>query len=325
MKKLIALAAFATAAALPASAAAAPPKPFGHSCAAQNGTLFCPTANDAERVPSFDGVPIDVDVTLPPSGDGPFPAIVLMHGWGGNKGSFQTDSPEGNGGGNYHYNNVYFAQRRYAVITASARGFGRSCGAASSRAAAGCARGWVRLSDQRYEVRDTQHLLGLLADQGVVRPRAIGVSGISYGGIQSMNLARLRDRVRLRNGRFRRWRSPEGTPLRIAAAYPRWGSFDLTYSLQPNGHYLDSKPFGAAQAFARPGFPRRPTTTPSTTREPARASTRLAADPSAPTSAAGRRSPTGVNRRVRTRSRSGASSPGTTAPRACRVPARRCW
>ena len=34
---------------------------------------FCPTARDAQRVPSFDGVPLDVDLTLPALGDGPFP------------------------------------------------------------------------------------------------------------------------------------------------------------------------------------------------------------------------------------------------------------
>jgi fermentation-respiration switch protein FrsA (DUF1100 family) len=253
MRKLIALAAFATAAAVPGAAQAAPPEPFGHSCKPKNGTLFCPTANDAQRVPSFDGVPIDVDVTLPPRGDGPFPAIVLMHGWGGSKTSFQAASPEGGGGGNYHYNNVYFARRGYAVITASARGFGRSCGAADSRGVSGCARGWVRLSDQRYEVRDTQHLLGLLVDQRLVRPHAIAASGLSYGGIQSMNLARLRDRIRLPDGRFRPWRSPEGKALRIAAAYPRWGAFDLTYALQPNGRYLDSKPFSAGQSIRPAG------------------------------------------------------------------------
>jgi predicted acyl esterase len=106
----------------PATAHAAPPLPFGHACAPQDGVLFCPTATDAERVPSFDGVPLDVDVTLPASGDGPFPTIVMMHGWGGDKTSFEG-SAAANG-----YNNVRFAQQGYAVVTYSARGFGRSCG-----------------------------------------------------------------------------------------------------------------------------------------------------------------------------------------------------
>jgi predicted acyl esterase len=191
MKKL--LVAAAALLAVPGAAQAAPPNPFGHACTPQNAVLFCPTASDAERVPSFDGVPMDVDVTLPASGDGPFPTIVLMHGWGGNKRSFLATAPEGNGGSSYHYNNVYFAQQGYAVVNPSARGFGRSCGAADSRTSPGCDRGWLHLADHRYEIRDTQYLLGLLADQGITRPGAIGVTGVSYGGMQSLSLARLRD------------------------------------------------------------------------------------------------------------------------------------
>jgi fermentation-respiration switch protein FrsA (DUF1100 family) len=233
------VAALVAALALPAAAQAAPPNPFGHACTPRDGVLFCPTASDADRVPSFDGVPIDVDVTLPGTGDGPFPTIVMMHGWGGNKGSFRNASP---------YGNVQLARRGYAVVTPSARGFGRSCGVADSRGAPGCAQGWIRLADQRYEGRDVQHLLGLLVDQRVTRPGAIGVTGISYGGIQSLNLARLRDRVRLPNGRFRPWRSPRGTRLRIRAAWPRWGASDLTYSLVPNGRFTDFGPVRAAQS-----------------------------------------------------------------------------
>jgi pimeloyl-ACP methyl ester carboxylesterase len=247
MKKL--LIAAAALLAVPGAAQAAPPNPFGHVCTPQNGVLFCPTASDAERVPSFDGVPMDVDVTLPPSGDGPFPTLVMMHGWGGNKRSFEATSPEGNGGANYHYNNVYFAQQGYAVVTPSARGFGRSCGAADSRTSPACDRGWLHLADHRYEIRDTQYLLGLLADQGITRPGAIGVTGVSYGGMQSLSLARLRDRVRLPNGRYRPWRSPNGKPMRVAATYARWGGSDMAYALQPNGRYLDFKPYRVGQSI----------------------------------------------------------------------------
>ena len=247
MKKL--LIAAAALVAVPGAAQAAPPNPFGHPCTPQNGVLFGPTATDAERVPSFDGVPMDVDVTLPPTGDGPFPAIVMMHGWGGNKRSFQATTPDGNGGSGYHYNDVYFAQQGYAVITPSARGFGRSCGALDSRTAPACDRGWIHLADHRYEIRDTQYLLGRLADEGVIRPQAIGVTGISYGGIQSLSLGRLRDRIRLDNGRYQPWRSPRGKAMRIAAAYPRWGGSDMTYALQPNGRYLDFKPYRAGQSI----------------------------------------------------------------------------
>ena len=148
-----------------------------------------------------------------------------MHGWGGNKGAFEATLARRSGGANYHYNNVYFAQQGYAVITTSARGFGRSCGAADSRTCPACDRGWVRLADHRYEGRDTQYLLGRLVDQGVIKPRAIGVTGISYGGIQSVTWPACVIASGSRTGRFRPWRSPRGTRLRIAAAYPRWGGF----------------------------------------------------------------------------------------------------
>src|SRR3954471_3693378 len=95
------------AAALPA-AAQAEPAPFGHACTPLNGVRFCPTADLSQRVPSFDGTPIDVDVTLPAEGDGPFPTILLLHGLGGNKGSFENTSDP-------LYNNQYFAQQGYAV------------------------------------------------------------------------------------------------------------------------------------------------------------------------------------------------------------------
>jgi hypothetical protein len=231
---------------VPASSHAAPPRPFGHACVPQDGVLFCPTTSDAQRVPSWDGVPLDVDVTLPASGDGPFPTIVILHGWGQTKETFESHSPAGS------YNNVFYAQRGYAVVNYSARGWGRSCGTADSRTSPGCDRGWLHLADHRYEARDTQHLLGLLVDEGVARPGALGVTGISYGGIQSLNLARLRNRIRLEDGSFQPWRSPAGTPLAIKAAYARWSGSDLPYALQPNGRFLDFRTPRPGQSI-RPG------------------------------------------------------------------------
>jgi fermentation-respiration switch protein FrsA (DUF1100 family) len=232
-RTLVAVAALAACALTAAPAQAAPPNPFGHPCVPQNGVLFCPTASDPQRVPSWDGVPLDVDVTLPPAGDGPFPTIVILHGWAENKTTYERTSPAGS------YNNVFYAQQGFAVVNYSARGFGRSCGVPDSRTSPGCDRGWIRLADHRYEGRDTQHLLGLLVDQGVTRADAIGVTGVSYGGIQSLNLARLRNRVRLEDGSFMPWTSPNGTPLSVTAAYARWAGSDLASSLQPNGRFLD--------------------------------------------------------------------------------------
>ncbi len=75
---LVAVAAALICAATPA--AGAQPAPLGHPCTAQNGVRFCPAYDLSTRVPSWNGVPLDVDVTLPPSGDGPFPTILLLHG-----------------------------------------------------------------------------------------------------------------------------------------------------------------------------------------------------------------------------------------------------
>lgn len=243
------------------SALASSSAPFGHACSVENGVRFCPTVDSASRVPSFDGVPLDVDVTLPEKGKGPFPAIVMLHGFGGNKTNFETTSPAGPkpeeaGGGStiYHYNNNFYARRGYAVVNYTARGFGNSCGGGAAGDHSGaCGAGYIRLSDSRYEARDTQYLLGLLADEGVVKPREIGVTGISYGGGQSMELAFLADKVRKPDGKLAPWRSPHGKKMEIAAAYPRWPWSDLVSALIPNGRTLDTqvapreqslKPFG---------------------------------------------------------------------------------
>src|SRR3954449_6181770 len=74
------------------SARAADPAPFGHACTPANGVRFCPTTDLASRPASFDGTPIDVDVTLPATGEGPFPTILLLHGLGGDKTSFESTS-----------------------------------------------------------------------------------------------------------------------------------------------------------------------------------------------------------------------------------------
>jgi pimeloyl-ACP methyl ester carboxylesterase len=201
--------------ALAPSAAQAAPTPFGHECAPANGVRFCPTTDLASRPTSFDGTPIDVDVTLPAQGDGPFPTVLLLHGLGGDKTSFESVTSK------EKYTNWFFAQQGYAVVTPTARGFGNSCGRPESRTA-GCEAGWTRLGGMRYEVRDVQTLVGQLVDQGVVKPDAIGSTGISYGGGFSTMLAFLKDRVRLPDGSYAPWTSPNGTPISLTAAWPRW-------------------------------------------------------------------------------------------------------
>jgi predicted acyl esterase len=242
-------AAIAMAAVLGVASAQAEPAPFGHACKAQNGVRFCPTETLPQRVPSFDKVPLDVDVTLPASGEGPFPTIVMLHGWGGNKTGFETSSPAGDGNNTFDYNNVYYAQHGYAVVNYSARGWGNSCGAPSSREDPGCKEGWIRLADQRYEARDTQTLLGMLVDEKIAKPGALASTGISYGGGQSIELAYLKDRIRLPGGEFAPWTSPKGKKLKIAATYPRWPWSDLVDALTPNGRFMEGEIAPFAQSY----------------------------------------------------------------------------
>ena len=217
-----------------AADAVAAPKPFGRTCAPHAGVRFCPNGGLADRVPSFDGTPLDVDVTLPPEGDGPFPTLLLLHGLSSSKGEMTTDDPDG---GN-HFTNVWFAKHGYAVVTPNQRGHGDSCGVPESRTA-GCERGWLHLADQRYEVRDMQYLLGLLVDQGIADPAQLGSAGCSYGSAITLALAMLRDRTRMPDGTLVPWRSPKGTPLQIRAGYASCAVADWVALLGPNGRLLD--------------------------------------------------------------------------------------
>src|SRR3954447_5887362 len=254
MRKIAAAVAASAALLAPAAASAAPPAPFGHACNPQDGVLFCPAATLDQRVPSWDGLPIDVDVTLPESGDGPFPTIVMSHGLGGSKTAFETSDENGGGSPDrFHYNNNFYAKRGYAVVTMSARGYGNSCGKPDSRTSPGCDRGWTHLDDQAFEAHDVQYLLGRLVDEGVAKADAIGVTGISYGGGISNTLAYLRNRVRTPEGALIPWKSPNGTPLHIAADWARWGWADLSYSLVPNGRFLDTNKWKLGQAVQPPG------------------------------------------------------------------------
>ena len=218
----------------PAPAGAVIGSVFGDdvSCTQQpNGYRFCGSNSPRSTTPTFDGVPIDVNVAFPPapaSGpDGPYPLVMLFHGFGGSKIGFTAMER--------------WLARGYATFSMSARGFGESCGTEASRNAdpSGCAAGYIRLLDTRYEVRDAQELAGRLVDQGLVQPQRIGAVGGSYGGGMSMALAALADRRMLPDGSLEPWSSPAGTPMRIAAAVPTVPWTDLAYSLAPNGSTLD--------------------------------------------------------------------------------------
>ncbi len=176
-------------------------------------------------VPSFDGLPLDVDLTLPA---GTTPA-------GGERPVLCHPVAAGSCG----YNNLSFAARGFAVLNYTARGFHGSCGPGSPNAASpACAAGWTHLADMRYEVHDTQFLAGLLVDAGVAHP-GIAVTGESYGGGQSWLLAVLANRVMNPDGSLSPWKSPHGVPLHVAAAVPKYPWTDLVDALMPNGRASD--------------------------------------------------------------------------------------
>jgi predicted acyl esterase len=250
--------------------AEAAPAPLGlGSCAPTQGVYQC-----AGLVPTWDGVPLDTAVTLPSAAaTRNLPLIVEIHGFGNSR--YEYLDPDSTA---YTDNAYAWARAGYAVLTYTARGLWGSCGTPESRAASpvGCARGYIHLADTRYEVRDTQELIGRLVDERVADPRRIGVTGDSYGGGQSMALAALHNRMMLPDGTLVPWHSPKGTSLSIAAAAPVIPWTDLIYAIAPNGRTLtytvtpkeqDAAPvgvfketfangiFAAAQFAAGPGQP----------------------------------------------------------------------
>ncbi|MGI8727308.1 MAG: acetylxylan esterase, partial [Solirubrobacterales bacterium] len=205
------------------------------------GAISCTEESDGVRfcggpdttVDSFDEVPIDVNLALPPeptSGpDGNFPLIGIFHGWGGQESTLNGMRR--------------FLDQGYAVFSMSDRGWDYSCGKdRPTRFLEPICQttGYNRLMDTRYEVRDAQDFYAALVDEGVVDPDRLGSSGGSYGGGLSMALAALNDRQMMPDGSLVAWKSPvKGTPLSLAAAIPEIPWTDLAYSLVPNGGTLD--------------------------------------------------------------------------------------
>ncbi|RAY15238.1 ABC transporter ATP-binding protein [Actinomadura craniellae] len=125
-----------------------------------------PVTAHQQRIQVVDGPGDDQKVTLdttffPPAGGGKAPAIMLAHGFGGSKDGVRAEAEE-------------LARAGYAVLTWSARGFGRSTGE-------------IALNSPDYEVKDTRQLIDWLARRPEVRldrpgdPR-VGIAGESYGG-----------------------------------------------------------------------------------------------------------------------------------------------
>jgi hypothetical protein len=230
--------------AIPADAAASSPQPFGNACTLESyGVRFCPAASLSQRVASFDGAPIDADVTLPATGSGPWPTIVMAQPYGTDKTEYETTQASGAGPWGVGYSNVWFAKQGYAVVTYSMRGTGNSCGTTQSRAGyTACTNVEFELGDQRYDARDVQWMLGLLVDEGIAAPNALGVTGVSLGSIVSLELAVLDNRIRLMNGSYAPWTSPKGVPLHISAVYTNSSIADVMDLAAPNGRFLSFAP-----------------------------------------------------------------------------------
>jgi hypothetical protein len=246
---LAALAALVVLAIAPMAQAAPPTEVLGGVPCTElpSGVIECNASPSG--VESFDGTKIDVNVFLPPEsfGEGPFPLIGDFHGWGAAKQGLHTvplKLPEpGKATPISEQEDLRiqkWTQEGYAVFSMSDRGWGLSCGLYDpDQNEPECEQGWNHLMDDRYEVRDAQFLMSELADEGLVQPTKIGVTGVSYGGGISIALGALRNREMEEDGTLVPWTSPEGTPMEIAAAVPQWAWSDISAALAPNGRNLD--------------------------------------------------------------------------------------
>src|SRR5436190_10147472 len=175
---------------------------------------------------SFDGVPIDSDLTVPLHQlNGRLPLIELLHGGGDNKNQFEAATPDGTGVPPIdNFNNVWFASRGYAVLATTSRGFQGSCGpstyATSPPVTGSCAEGWTHLADRRYEIHDIKHMAGVLADASVADPEHVGLVGFSIGGLRATMAAAEGDVVTRTDGSVAPWRSPRGHKMHLAAVVP---------------------------------------------------------------------------------------------------------
>jgi dienelactone hydrolase len=189
-------------------------------------------------VASYDGLPIAVDVTEPDDGKpGPRPLVVLFHGWTESKSRWESKTKDNEDAAVADWNNVAFASRGYAVLNYTIRGWHDSCGPLRARSKyvqstlpEECTSRayWVHIADPAFEIRDAQHLVGVLVDAGIADPVRVGVTGGSYGGAHVWLLALGGD-----------WKSPGGATVHVAAAAPfdTWSS--LTSALVPNGRASD--------------------------------------------------------------------------------------
>ncbi|MFD6913154.1 alpha/beta fold hydrolase [Streptomyces virginiae] len=153
-----------------------------------------PAVHRQDQVMNMPGAGIDTSYFTAGGGGEKRPAVLLGHGFGGSKDDVRAQAER-------------LARDGYAVLTWSARGFGRS-------------EGRIGLNDPAYEVKDVSRLIDWLAARPEVKldaagdPR-VGVSGASYGGAISLLAA--------------------GHDPRVDAIAPQITYWNLADSLFPNG------------------------------------------------------------------------------------------
>ncbi|MGW4837263.1 alpha/beta fold hydrolase [Streptomyces globisporus] len=132
-----------------------------------------PAVQREDRILRMDGVPIDTSY-FHAKGSGKRPAVLIGHGFGGSKNDVRAQAEK-------------LAADGYAVLTWSARGFGKSGGE-------------ISLNDPDHEVKDVSRLIDWLAARPEVEldkkgdPR-VGLTGASYGGAVSLLAAGHDERV----------------------------------------------------------------------------------------------------------------------------------
>jgi ABC-2 type transport system ATP-binding protein len=147
-----------------------------------------------DRVHRMPGAGIDTSWFVSGERDRRRPAVLLTHGFGGSKNDVRTQAEQ-------------LARDGYAVLTWSARGFGRSTGT-------------IGLNDPEFEVKDVSRLIDWLAKRpevlldGEGDPR-VGITGASYGGAVSLLAA--------------------GHDRRVDAIAPAITYWNLSEALFPNG------------------------------------------------------------------------------------------
>jgi len=213
------------------------------------------------KVPTWDGVPLDVDVAVP-AGSCHIPLVSFGHGWGNSKTDWESDTVKSSDANKSGWNTTAMVAQGFAALTMSNRGWHGSCGPdASSNAQpsglpAACTQNgrqyWIHLMDVRYEVRDEQWMIGRLVDAGLVDPARIVATGGSLGGGITWLLTLANDRVMCggqgwdqANGRdpcagkadgaLVSWTTPTGRRLHVAAAVPEYTWASLISALVPNG------------------------------------------------------------------------------------------